>query len=39
MKKRFVKAVELVKEGKVKKYIFQSSGRTVWIVVGRKMEY
>jgi len=39
MKKRFVKAVELVKEGKVKKYVFQPSGRIVWIVVGRKREY
>ncbi len=28
-----------VKERRVKKYTFRPSGRTVWIVVGRKMEY
>lgn len=36
---RFLKAWEALKEGRVKKYRFKPSGRTVWIVVGREREY
>jgi len=36
---RFNKAWRLVEEGRVKKYVFEPSGRIVWIVVGRKSEY
>ena len=36
---RFTKALEAVKEGRVKKYIFHPSGRIVWIVVGRERDY
>ena len=36
---RFVNSWNTVKERRVKKYTFRPSGRTVWIVVGRKMEY
>ena len=36
---RYNKAWRLVEEGRVKKYIFEPSGRIVWIVVGRKSEY
>ena len=35
----FEEAYKAVKTGKVKKYIFQPSGRVVWIVVGRHMDY
>ncbi len=36
---RFTKALDAVKEGRVKKYIFQPSNRVVWIVVGRERDY
>jgi len=36
---RLKKALEAVEEGRIKKYIFQPSGRVVWIVVGREREY
>lgn len=36
---RFDKAWRLVEEGRVKRYIFEPSGRTAWIVVGRGGEY
>jgi predicted nucleic acid-binding Zn finger protein len=36
---RFTKAWEALEEGRVKKYIFSSSDRIVWIVVGREREY
>jgi len=36
---RFEKAWEALKEERVKKYIFKSSGRVVWIVVGRERDY
>ena len=36
---RFTKALEALKEGRVKKYFFKPSGRTVWIVLGRERDY
>jgi len=36
---RYTKAWETVKEDRVKKYVFQPSGKVVWIVVGREREY
>jgi predicted nucleic acid-binding Zn finger protein len=36
---RFDKAWRLVGENRVKKYVFEPSGREVWIVVGRLSEY
>ena len=36
---RFTKALEALKENRVKKYVFKASNRTVWIVVGREREY
>ena len=36
---RFAKAWELLKEKRVKKYVFNPSGRVMWIVVGKKREY
>ncbi len=36
---RFIKSLDAVKEGRVKKYVFKSSGRIVWIVVGRERDY
>jgi len=36
---RFVKAFEALKDGRVKKYVFKPSGRTVWIVVGKERDY
>lgn len=36
---RFAKASEAVEEGRVKKYVFQPSGRVVWIVVGKRRDY
>ena len=36
---RFLNAWRAVNEGRVKKYIFKPSGRTVWIVVGRRRDY
>jgi predicted nucleic acid-binding Zn finger protein len=37
--KRSQKALEALEEQRVKKYVFQPSGRTVWIVVGKEREY
>jgi len=36
---RFIKALEALKDNRVKKYVFKPSGRTVWIVVGRERDY
>ncbi len=36
---RFEKAWRVVREGRVKKYIFKPSGRVVWIVVGKGRDY
>ena len=36
---RFTKALEALKENRVKKYIFKPSKKTVWIVVGRERDY
>ncbi len=36
---RFTKALETLKENRVKKYIFKPSNRIVWIVVGRERDY
>ncbi|MGE5556671.1 MAG: hypothetical protein ACM3UY_10525 [Methanocella sp.] len=36
---RFTKALDALKEGRVKKYVFKPSGRVVWIVVGRERDY
>jgi predicted nucleic acid-binding Zn finger protein len=36
---RFTKAMDTLKEKRVKKYVFNPSGRVVWIVVGREREY
>ncbi len=36
---RFTKAFEALKENRVKKYVFQPSGRIVWIVVGNERDY
>lgn len=36
---RSKKALEALEERRVKKYVFQPSGRIVWIVVGKKREY
>ena len=36
---RFDKAWQLVEQSKVKCYVFEPSGRMVWIVVGKKSEY
>lgn len=36
---RFDKAWRLVEEGRVKHYVFEPSGRTAWIIVGRGGEY
>jgi predicted nucleic acid-binding Zn finger protein len=36
---RFTKALDALKEGRVKKYIFKPSERIVWIVVGRERDY
>jgi len=36
---RFTKAWDAIKEERVKRYVFNPSGRIVWIVVGREREY
>jgi predicted nucleic acid-binding Zn finger protein len=36
---RFTKALEALKENRVKKYIFKPSNRVVWIVIGRERDY
>jgi predicted nucleic acid-binding Zn finger protein len=36
---RFTKALNVLKENRVKKYVFKPSGRTVWIVIGKERDY
>jgi len=36
---RFTKAINALKENRVKKYVFKPSGRKVWIVIGRERDY
>ncbi len=36
---RFTKALEALKENRVKKYVFKPSNRVVWIVIGRERDY
>jgi predicted nucleic acid-binding Zn finger protein len=36
---RFTKALNALKENRVKKYVFKPSGRKVWIVIGRERDY
>jgi predicted nucleic acid-binding Zn finger protein len=36
---RFTKALEALKENRIKKYSFKPSNRTTWIVVGRERDY
>jgi predicted nucleic acid-binding Zn finger protein len=36
---RFTKALDALKENRVKKYVFKPSGRKVWIVIGRERDY
>jgi predicted nucleic acid-binding Zn finger protein len=36
---RFTKALNALKENRVKKYVFKPSGRTTWIVIGRERDY
>ncbi len=36
---RFTKALEALKENRIKKYVFRPSNRVVWIVVGRERDY
>jgi len=36
---RVNKALDALNEGRIKKYIFQPSGRVVWIVVGKNRDY
>ncbi|MCW4006822.1 MAG: hypothetical protein NWF04_09585 [Candidatus Bathyarchaeota archaeon] len=36
---RFTKALEALKENRVKKYVFKPSNKTAWIVIGREREY
>jgi len=36
---RFSKALNALKENRVKKYVFEPSGRKVWIVIGRERDY
>jgi predicted nucleic acid-binding Zn finger protein len=36
---RFTKALEALRENRVKKYVFKPSNRVVWIVVGRERDY
>ena len=36
---RFTKALDALKENRVKKYVFKPSIRTVWIVIGKERDY
>jgi predicted nucleic acid-binding Zn finger protein len=36
---RFVKAFEVLKENRVKRYTFNPSNRIIWIVVGKERDY
>ncbi len=37
--KRFQQAITIVEQAKVRRFKFEPSGRTVWVVKGRKQEY
>ena len=37
--KRFENALKALEDGAVKKYVFEPSGRVVWIVVGKEKDY
>ena len=37
--KRFIKALEALRDNRVKKYVFKPSRKVVWIVVGKKRDY
>ena len=39
MGERFDRAWQLVEQHRVKKYVFEPSGRILWIVVGKNSEY
>jgi len=36
---RFDRAGDALREGRIKKYLFKPSGKTVWIVVGKRRDY
>ena len=36
---RFTKALDALKENRVKKYVFKPSGRIAWIVIGNERDY
>jgi len=36
---RAARALEVLDEGRVKRYVFKPSGRVVWIVVGKRRDY
>jgi len=36
---RFSRAFEVLRENRVKRYVFRPSGRNVWIVVGKERDY
>ena len=36
---RFHKAWQILEDHRVKKYVFQPTGRSIWIVVGKQREY
>jgi predicted nucleic acid-binding Zn finger protein len=36
---RFSRALDALKENRVKKYVFKPSGRVVWIVIGKERDY
>jgi len=36
---RFASALKLVREGRVKKYVFRPSGRVQWVVAGNAKDY
>jgi predicted nucleic acid-binding Zn finger protein len=36
---RFTKALDALKENRVKKYVFKPSGRIAWIVIGKERDY
>ena len=36
---RFTKAWEAINDGRIKKYVFEPSGRIAWVVIGKEREY
>ena len=36
---RFLKALDTIKNNRVKKYIFKPGSKTVWVVIGRERDY